>query len=398
MKKTQITCMRSGCNNGVSQYKYCKDCRDITNEKKFKPTVFQRKKHIYVSLLPVGIGSISQTFIVSFEDMDIVNDVIWWFDAKDNIVCKDREGKIKKLTKLLARGKGKVVQIIPGLNYTKSNINLIIDVIYENELGIVQVPLSEGKGAAKIDLDMVKYVRGIESKLAWQLTKDGYAKNSKVGFMHRYIMSIKHGEDKIKNMLVDHINGNRLDNRFDNLRIASPKENAINRTNDPKHGKYLGVEVRPHKFKSNADMYVTVYKGIDCYFSADIVRCALCYDTIAKYCKGEFARTNSSEVYNFNESYDGKPFPITMFDLSDEVMAKLDDIKNKHSQFDGVHKTNKGWKASIKIDVGPFENEERAAVEYDLLVLLFKQQKKLNFSKMAYNSDDLQNLKKRLEL
>lgn len=60
----------------------------------------------------------------------------------------------------------------------------------------------------------------------WTLQRTGYATTTIKGktiFFHRFILSIP--EDGV----VDHINGNRLDNRKKNLRVVTRKENAINR-------------------------------------------------------------------------------------------------------------------------------------------------------------------------
>lgn len=46
--------------------------------------------------------------------------------------------------------------------------------------------------------------------------------------MHRYILELD-GND-LTDKLVDHINGNGLDNRLKNLRVCSHSENSINRT------------------------------------------------------------------------------------------------------------------------------------------------------------------------
>lgn len=50
-----------------------------------------------------------------------------------------------------------------------------------------------------------------------------YVKSSKLILLHRYIT------DAPKGMLVDHINGNTLDNRRENLRICTKSENNWNR-------------------------------------------------------------------------------------------------------------------------------------------------------------------------
>jgi len=72
------------------------------------------------------------------------------------------------------------------------------------------------------------------AKLSWQLNSVGYArrtvkanKNGKIVFktllMHRHIAGAEDG------MVVDHINGNKLDNRLNNLRVCTQSENLGNR-------------------------------------------------------------------------------------------------------------------------------------------------------------------------
>lgn len=73
---------------------------------------------------------------------------------------------------------------------------------------------------AKIDLEDVKKCE----KYKWTIKKDdGYVRNLRnVGYLHRFIM------DCPKDMVVDHINHNKLDNRKENLRVCSESENKFN--------------------------------------------------------------------------------------------------------------------------------------------------------------------------
>lgn len=61
----------------------------------------------------------------------------------------------------------------------------------------------------------------------WLMHRQGYARRSNVkyldGLMHRYVIGAKSGD------FVDHLNGDKLDNRRSNLRIASRSQNGANR-------------------------------------------------------------------------------------------------------------------------------------------------------------------------
>lgn len=52
--------------------------------------------------------------------------------------------------------------------------------------------------------------------------------------LHRLVMKLIENQRHIK---VDHINGNRLDNRKENLRICTPQQNSFHKTRTP-NGKY----------------------------------------------------------------------------------------------------------------------------------------------------------------
>lgn len=63
----------------------------------------------------------------------------------------------------------------------------------------------------------------------WHLTSNGYAKRHPGGrgnyeLLHRALVGLGHGDRR----QVDHINGDRLDNRRENLRVVTHAENAQN--------------------------------------------------------------------------------------------------------------------------------------------------------------------------
>lgn len=83
------------------------------------------------------------------------------------------------------------------------------------------------------------------------------SKNGKKIFLHRFLMGLEKEEYSI-NKVVDHINGNSLDNRVSNLRICSHKENAQNcRTGS----KVVGVGWLKYNKKWTARIMVN-YEGI----------------------------------------------------------------------------------------------------------------------------------------
>lgn len=87
---------------------------------------------------------------------------------------------------------------------------------------MIRIPLwnCEGRFALVDDAD------AFLSQWRWRVDDDGYAQTSLGGarvFMHSMLIAVPGGR------VVDHRNRDRTDNRRENLRIASPRENAANR-------------------------------------------------------------------------------------------------------------------------------------------------------------------------
>lgn len=96
--------------------------------------------------------------------------------------------------------------------------------------------------------------------------------------MHRLIMEAGSG------IFVDHINGNRLDNRRSNLRLVTPRENCWNRK--LKSAGYIGVSLaKSGKWRVRVDS--TQYGEYD-----DAKTAALVYDHVVRKLRGPIATVN----------------------------------------------------------------------------------------------------------
>lgn len=160
------------------------------------------------------------------------------------------------------------------------------------------IPLTQGQFAI-VDSDDFDTL----SQYKWMARKDRYgfyaAKGLykgkingkyKVNFthMHRFILRV---DDP--NLIVDHINGNTLDNRKENLRIANKKENSRNLTRIKSNNTsgYRGVMERkdcvgPNKWRARINVD-GVKKTIGHYSTAQ--EAARAFDRAARTYFGEFS-------------------------------------------------------------------------------------------------------------
>lgn len=92
------------------------------------------------------------------------------------------------------------------------------------------------------DLNKVLPYRWSRHKVSKNIT---YAKAPRIGYMHTFILG------KYEGMVVDHINGNGLDNRRSNLEHVSHSANSRNQT---PHKKSVGVYFRASTGKYEASI------------------------------------------------------------------------------------------------------------------------------------------------
>jgi hypothetical protein len=155
---------------------------------------------------------------------------------------------------------------------------------------MIKVPLSQGKVALIDDEDAPRvlqhkwtYTR-VNQRRAYAQTKIRVGAKQRTLYMHRLILDAPAGE------LVDHINGNGLDNRRENLRLATVAQNTRNsRQRRGSAAGYKGVRRRGDKWQARiAVNSKQIHLGV---FSSK-EEAAQAYDTAAREHFGEFAVLN----------------------------------------------------------------------------------------------------------
>lgn len=146
-----------------------------------------------------------------------------------------------------------------------------------------EIKLANNRGITLVDDEDYDWL----NQYKWQLTDTGYAKmalKSKTKRMHRFIM--KEPED----LLIDHIDGNKLNNQKSNLRVVNKSQNAMNSKNQINTAsKFKGVSKWRNKWfakiQLNKKQY---YLGI----FEDEIEAAKAYNKTAKELFGEYAKLN----------------------------------------------------------------------------------------------------------
>ena len=148
--------------------------------------------------------------------------------------------------------------------------------------------LTQGKVTVVDDED---YERVAQYK--WTLLRRGIIEsayrqsNFQSHHLHRMIMRLEYGDER----MIDHINGNGLDNRKSNLRICNKQQNGRNRgKNKNNKSGYKGVfwNTQAGKWQTQIGIPKQLYLGR----FIDKKDAALAYNKAALKHHGEFARLN----------------------------------------------------------------------------------------------------------
>lgn len=150
-----------------------------------------------------------------------------------------------------------------------------------------EILLTRGK-VALVDIDDFEWL----NQFNWYATKarnSWYAvRTNRYGHiaMHREILGIDN-----PSIQVDHKNHNGLDNRRENIRIATPSQNKANsQLTKPNRMGYTGVSYSPKNCKARPYQVRCRGKFIGSFKTLE--EAALAYDERAKEVFGEFATTN----------------------------------------------------------------------------------------------------------
>lgn len=160
-----------------------------------------------------------------------------------------------------------------------------------------RIPLTKGKFALVDDEDFEFLMQwkwcclkaDKDHYYAYRTESFGDSKNGVL--MHRFLLNLSD-----KDIFVDHINGNGLDNRRENIRAVTVSQNNLNRRGDENStSRFKGVCWDTERKTWIAKIMANrKYKFIGRFQSE--MEAALAYNHVALEMHGEFARLN--EIYN----------------------------------------------------------------------------------------------------
>lgn len=157
-----------------------------------------------------------------------------------------------------------------------------------------EITLTQGRVALVSEED-----HGWFTRWSWCVNKGGYAQHGirvngkqRMTYMHRAVMERMLGGPIPKGLEIDHINGNKLDNRRENLRLATRRQNMMNnRGKKDSVSRYKGVSFEKRTGRWLARMKIA---GKQTYLGSFVTEeeAARAYDAAARRVHGEFGKLN----------------------------------------------------------------------------------------------------------
>ncbi len=174
-------------------------------------------------------------------------------------------------------------------------------------------------------------------------------------YLHRLVMGAVRGQ------VVDHVNFDGLDNRRENLRVCSQRQNARHQ----RRGQFKGTIWDPKRSLWRARIVLAGDKrGKEKYLGLFAERewAARSYDAAALRYFGEFAKTN----------YDASEYTAEL--LNEIKQRRLGSPNQERGAFRGVWAHGRQWGATIRVRgkqhyLGLFKTPEDAARAYDAAAL-----------------------------
>lgn len=170
------------------------------------------------------------------------------------------------------------------------------EIVVNNEKGYAEIILYDKdqneKDRSLIDIDDVEKVKPFR----WN-TNNGYPRNvTKKMFLHSFILDRVGVKD---NMVVDHINRNRLDNRKSNLRVVSHRTNGFNKGKQSNNTSgYVGVSWEKSRNKWETHIKINRKKIFLGYFD-DIEEAA----SVRKNAEIKYFGCERNEEFDHNTVY-----------------------------------------------------------------------------------------------
>lgn len=217
-------------------------------------------------------------------------------EGKPYFLTDDEKATVKRLrleghsaeviSDSLGRSKFAVIEYLTKI---KLNDRIIRPITVSGNVATIKLTRDREALVDASDLDMVKgrswFTTGIKTHPYAASRFDG-----QICYLHRYLMGATDSKT-----IVDHINGDTLDNRRGNLRLATVRENAANSRRRENASGAIGVVIT-----TSGKFYAAVQIGLGTFDTLE--EAARAYDRKATEIFGDFAMTNEKKGF-----FDKKP-------------------------------------------------------------------------------------------